>query len=495
MNIKFLIPLVPFVLMTLITFSQTPLVLDFNKLNNSHDLSLPSWGPYSKTYAGISHIHDVHSGIRFDFSVAPGFYRNKILVPNVQFESGYFPWHAANDLSQYTYRYELEWKDKVFVDVTYTIEDSASVMVSIRCVNNTPISQNLSLNLLSTIAYADPSGNYELANVNNSVWIRAVDYEALSFSHPRPKDNLVTDGWMRGEIRSDEFIDGCALGRDFGKDAGDQATYAIEPPSATGMLSLIYRMKENDSSKFRLSGAINADIKLAGTGKLTTFEIPYQSSTEKKLTLHALGGAPIELNGLLMTAAGEQNLPIIQTKKKEFSPQVTSSTLDKELVFKYKDIPTFYGLKWSGDEDFHIRQIKNDELDIFFKRMVHNHVTTVLKGNSNGEYQTVYLRPVFLEPQSEKTISVMLVAGGPGLIKAKLGTFESFRNKNAVQLPNKLNPEIAPDILPEGEKFNFSQKMLKATVLTDVVYPIYTQRDFIRHFTPGKWWNSLYTWD
>ena len=40
---------------------------------NSHDIaSLHTWGPYSKRYAGISHIPDMRKGIRFDFSVMPG---------------------------------------------------------------------------------------------------------------------------------------------------------------------------------------------------------------------------------------------------------------------------------------------------------------------------------------------------------------------------------------------------------------------------------------
>ena len=60
---------------------------------NSHDIaSLHAWGPYSKRYAGISHIPDMRKGIRFDFSVMPGYYRNRQLVPHVLFESSYYPW-------------------------------------------------------------------------------------------------------------------------------------------------------------------------------------------------------------------------------------------------------------------------------------------------------------------------------------------------------------------------------------------------------------------
>ena len=60
---------------------------------NSHDIaSLHAWGPYSKRFAGISHIPDMRKGIRFDFSVMPGYYRNRQLVPHVLFESSYYPW-------------------------------------------------------------------------------------------------------------------------------------------------------------------------------------------------------------------------------------------------------------------------------------------------------------------------------------------------------------------------------------------------------------------
>ena len=76
---------------------------------NSHDIaSLHTWGPYSKRYAGISHIPDMRKGIRFDFSVMPGYYRNRQLVPHVLFESSYYPWEINPEMTRITYRYELE---------------------------------------------------------------------------------------------------------------------------------------------------------------------------------------------------------------------------------------------------------------------------------------------------------------------------------------------------------------------------------------------------
>ena len=68
-------------------------------LANSHDLRLPSWGSYTKTYNGLSHVADLERGLRFDLSVFPGHYRREVMVPNVNWESGFHPWEAAPDLS------------------------------------------------------------------------------------------------------------------------------------------------------------------------------------------------------------------------------------------------------------------------------------------------------------------------------------------------------------------------------------------------------------
>ena len=72
----------------------------------SHDISsLPKWGPYSKEYFGISHIEDLSSGM------------------------------------------QVEWKDQVYVDATYHIIDHDRVLLEARCINQTPLLQNISLQL------------------------------------------------------------------------------------------------------------------------------------------------------------------------------------------------------------------------------------------------------------------------------------------------------------------------------------------------------------
>jgi len=496
MKFIFFLPILMIIPAFSIAQNKDALTVDFDALKNTHDIHLSAWGPYSKKYAGISHIYEINAGMRFDFSVLPGYYRNKILIPNVNFESGYFPWESNKELTRYTYRYELEWKDKVYVDVTYTVIDSLSVLVGMRCVNNSDLPQNLSMNMVYGIEYPDVYPNDKLIYPEDAVWINAVDYASLDFAQKRPKDNLVTDGWMRGEIRSPEFIDGSAIGQNFGKDADDRVSYMIKINEKTqkGTLTLFYRMEQNKSVRFRLSGLINQNITLNGTGRLSRMDVPYQLSEqgEQSLKLESFGGNSVELNGLVFSPSGKENEIEIVPVDRNYTPETTANAEEKKLISKYKDISLYYGVRWEGDEDFRLRQIKNDELDVFFRRLVHSHVATVLEGNGKGDYTNIFIRPIELQPQSEQTLYATLSTGNLTQINERLADFDKLKEK---ALGVQKAVEDASEVLPEGKKYLFSRNMLKAIVLSDIVYPVYTQRNYIRHFTPGKWWNSLYTWD
>jgi hypothetical protein len=114
----------------------------------SHDIaSLSQWGPYSKEYFGISHIQDLSSGIQVEFCLVPGVYRRNVKVPCTLFESGVHPWAVTPDMRHITYRHDIEWKDRVFVDATYHVLDERRVLLETRCVNHTELVQNISLQL------------------------------------------------------------------------------------------------------------------------------------------------------------------------------------------------------------------------------------------------------------------------------------------------------------------------------------------------------------
>ncbi|EDM35570.1 hypothetical protein PBAL39_07780 [Pedobacter sp. BAL39] len=486
MKLRILLTSVMIVLLSMRSNAQYANKNSFQAISKSHDVQVGEWGPYSKQYAGISHIPDMPSGMRFDFSVMPGYYRNKVMIPNVLFESGYFPWDANPEKGQYSYRYELEWKDQVYVDVSYRVINK-SVIAAIKCVNKTDLPQNLVLNLMSWMTYPEVWPQQKLVKPEGSTWINAVDYTSLRFAVANPKDNLVTDGLMKGERRSADYLDGSALSQGFGKTDGDEVTYTLPATMTTGYLKIVYRAAENTKVRFRLSGAATGEIVLPGNGKLNSVQVPFDLKRTRTLHLRSMGTDAIELNGLLLTKTADEKL-ILSDNDKRAQPEVRADVTKRRVLLHYRDAPGYYGLTWD-DALFKLREIRNDELDVYFRKMVHNHVDSILTGNGKGHFENVFIRPLQLEARSEKTLYCMLShAGDAGQVVATLDQFEKMKK-------NVMDSTPSATVLPAGAAYLFSQQRIKAALLHNIVYPIYTQRNYIRHFTPGKWWNSLYTWD
>lgn len=474
---------------------QLPLI-NFKQLENTHDISLSSWGPYSKKYAGISHIADQPSGLRFDVSVMPGYYRNKVLIPNVLFESGYFPWAIDKDMQRITYRYELEWKDRVFVDVTYHVLDSSSVLMKMNCVNNTLISQNLALNIMAYLDYPDIYPSVAIELPESCKWYNGISYLELIFANSRPTDHLVADGLMRGEARNNDYIGGSALAKDFGRNKNDFVIYniPISKNQLSGTLCFRYRVSENATALFKASGLLNETLKFKGSGKFELLTIPFniKKAGTVKLMLESMGGAAIELNGFYLGPDNGINEVKILPVKKKFNPEIQVDMSKRNMILKYADVPGYYGIAWNFSP-FMVRELLNDELDIFFRKNVHNHVSSIIQGNGLGHYTNVFMRPVELTPNASKEVYALICFGSASFVKQRLETFTQIK-----EVPSENQSHIdqnKDNILPEGTPYVFSNKMMQAAMLSNVVYPIYTQQQYIRHFTPGKWWNSLYTWD
>lgn len=475
---------------------QQVLSLKPDKLEHSHDIALSPWGPYSKKYAGISHIPDQQKGLRFDVSVMPGYYRNKVLVPNVLFESGYFPWKISNDMSHITYRYELEWKDKVIVDVTYIVQDSSTVLVRMNCVNNTQLPQNLVLNVMGYLDYPEDYPSVSIALPENCKWVNGISYQDMAYAVPRPSDHLVYNGWLRGEERNGDYIGGSALAKGFGKDKNDKVVYSVPVSSEqrSGLLCFRYRAKKNAIATFKASGLVNDTLRFKGIGNFELLKVPYRTASKgiATLTMESAGESEIELNGFCL--GPEKNMEGLKINKveKKFSPDITVDSSKKHLVLKYADAPVYYGIAWDFSP-YMVREFLNDELDIFFRKYVHEHVKTVLTGNKLGHYTDLFLRPVEIAPGTSKEVYALVCSGSIDNVKKRLGDFARVKeNQKEDEAVPKSNAE---PILPEGNPYAFSIKMMQASLLSNIVFPIYTQQQYIRHFTPGKWWNSLYTWD
>jgi len=478
----------------------------FKHLEGTHDLSLPDWGPYTKRYIGVSNIPDVKSGIRFDLSVFPGFYRRKVLVPNVLYETDYHPWEASPNLEYFSFRHELEWKDQVYTDISYSKISSNSRLIRIECVNNTGNDQNLALHFMASVNFP-PIKEYSpytslypgvIKLPAGSNWIHALDYEDLRYAKPRPTDNLVADGKMRGEIRDDGFVDGSGIGCGFGLDKGDFVSYKIqiEKDYDDAALYIRYKVKADVKASFNLSGLANQEITFDGKEGFNTklVNIGKLKAGTYELILKSNGGSAIELDGFTIVESNLANQIEIRQKEWNPVPEITEGPVKNSLILKYNDVNTYYGLLWQYDM-FEVRQWYGRDLADYFKQMVNEHVLMTFNGEGKGHYTNVFLKPVILTPKSTKIIYGIVCSGTKDEVAKYLKEMNAAQDKyEGYYTAARKYVEHEP-VNADGEKYKFSIERMNATLACNVVYPVYTQKQYIRHSTPGRWWDCLYTWD
>ena len=481
--------------------------MNLNLLKSTHDLeSLPAWGPYAKQYIGISHIPNPTQGLRFDLSVFPGVYRKQVNIPNVLFESGYHPWEASSDLNYFCFRHEVEWKDQVYTDIAYARIDESSRLIRIDCVNKTDAPQNLVIHLMASMHFP-PLKEYApetplvpaaVSLPDGAVWIDALDYEELYFAAPRPDDSLGYDGKLRGEIRANGFVNGSGIGRDFGKDAGDRVTYYISCPNVCerAVLLLRYRLRGGKFARFQFSGLVNCSLSLPGDNKLAMMCIPVGRCEQGEywLSLESQGGAVIEIDGFTIVESYDMDRVRFTPVEWNYAPQILEGPEPHSLILKYQDSDTYYGIRW-GFQDSQIRQFFCRELDVYFRRMAHEHVQTVFHGEGDGHFTNIFLRPIVLKAQSSRQIYATVCSGALGEVERSLAECLVGQEECEALYRAARERRIGFESTSAGKVYTFSQEKMAVTTACNVVYPVYTQRSYIRHNTPGRWWDCLYTWD
>lgn len=465
--------------------------------DNNHDIrSLRAWGPYTKRYAGISHIPDMERGVRFDFSVMPGYYRNRQLVPHVLFESSYYPWEINPEMDRITYRYELEWKDRVYVDVTYNILDEQRTLVEMRCVNNTDINQNLVLNNIAYIDYPEREPEVKAEGAEGLTWHNAVHYIANEPVNKTPQYGLVYDGWNRNEERTPQSLDGSVLARDLGKDKGHRLVYEINIPEGqeNGMLAFRFKMHRGDKVTYDASGLVTGPVNFEGIGDFTFLEVPYtvQAPGRYKLELVSQGGKGMQLDGFFVGKTEDFKSLRVVPCGIPFVPSIERGKDRQDFILKYADAGNYYGVAWNFRMS-EIREIQNGELESFFRKKVHDHVSSTLWGDRHWHYTNAFLRPIVLAPGSEEVLYTLLSTGTKDEVARDMREFHESQDRFIARI--RKPADTKDNYLPESQAYRFGNQLLQAAILSNIVYPVYTQRQFIRHFTPGMNWNSLYTWD
>jgi hypothetical protein len=483
------------------------------QLAQTHDLlSLPDWGPYSKKYFGISHIPDLRSGLSFDLSIFPLLTKGQVKLPSVTEQSGVHPWEASPDLKFYSLRMETIWKDQLYCDLSFSHLTSHSRLLRLEMVNQTSAPQELVLNCLAQLCFppvreltAQPIQLCAVELPPEGVWVHALDYADLRFSRPRPTDNLVPDGKWRGEERCHNCVGGSVIAQDFGRDAGDAVRYRLQlkRPFSNAVLIWRFRMSRGESVTFLIDGMIRREITFHGSGEFTTMvtQIGQLKTGIHEVRFTAKGGTPIALNGFSLVEAERADQLRFVEKPWHPHPEIEHVPVSNGLILKYQDVPNYYGFSLDTVLEGH-NELKWRDLDAVFGNKAGPYTKERIFGSGHrdsGDPDSLFIhsfsRPFSIAPDSKRLMYGMVFTGSDAEVRRSLKQFDSQSVNNEPIYLSAREKAFRPATTSAGEKFMFSQQLMAAVTLTNVVYPLYTQKNYIRHYSPGRIWDCLYTWD
>lgn len=470
-------------------------------------IKMPVWGPYSKKYMGISKIiselEDV--GARFDFSVHPTLWNSSTPVPNVTVPSAYHLWSCKEDYTFYSYRYELMWKDLVYADLSFSKAGEGAYLLRCEFFNNTNLTQNCILNAFAAVEYPAPT----FCSVDfpaGAAVKKANDYDEYTYAVSRPWDEENPDGMFKGMFADSEFYLGKGLGdrcenyhvhflnlKPFGCEKGDRVTYTLERGSAQNpVIALRYKTVTDGDAAFELNGE---KIILAHSDSLTFAYLPYA----ERITLQSEGGAGVELDFLAVIDESQKGEIKTEIKSRPYVPQIETQELaaGHRTRLEYDGVnEPFYIL--TNSKNTRERKLNSGSLeDALINRLsngdhTYDDLTETFsasfgrKHSDDGFFHNTLIKSIFIEPNSSH-VEYMMLSQQPLEGQSAEEYEKIYRQAKRGAEPVEYNEA--------GKKYSLSTEILKATLLTNTVYPVYRHGEYVVHHTPGKRWDSFYTWD
>ena len=420
-------------------------------------LNLPDWGPYNKIYLGAAHIADKTMGLRFDLNLFPGYFRRSVIPVRDIIDSGTKIIGSSEKLTRFIYRYEVEWKDKVYIDADYRSENNV-LTVTCNFVNNTDQPESLSLNAVMSMkcctAYHKeivPS----VVNVKDGLWVDALDYTNIKTSH-----KIAKDGLYLCEARESGFVGGSFISSDFFGNYGDLLEYKLSSTKCD-KIGIRYR---GEGKVVLKTDRYEYEFFLPYSEKIDVYYVAVNNECITSLYVYPQN-CKVDFDGFIL--GGNACFSDITNY---FVPECEETEDGVKLCFGDKK----YIVK-NDHNNFVVRYLKTDDVGQLLTSFIHNHVDNQL-GEKGHDYVDLFIRPVFVEANSQKTITITITA------------------PEGKKFPCEENI-VQPLCNPSGEKYKLSQKLMSAVTLTNVVWPVYSRRSYILHNTPGRNWDSLYTWD
>lgn len=475
---------------------------------------IPVWGPYSKKYMGISRIMKESSipGARFDLVIYPTYANSGVPVPNVTVPSDYHPWDCDSDGQYYQYRYELLWKDQLYADVDIFCIEEETWGIRVSYHNNTDKNQNCLLNYFAAEEYPKSRLNQLHSPKKSDTW-NAVAYDSFSCGKKLPWENLNQDALKKGEIPVDGFTEDNGLGMSyyammlkhlglngFGGNIGDKVSYRIHLSGQyeNAVLCIRYRTLQNEEAVVFNTNYGKVTFR-ASSHEAAICQIPLGELNEKEFYLE-MENTEERNNGVMLDCfcicekTETENVRVTE----EAYNVIPRMEYEGDLVkyqYNYGEVPVYFGILskrvrsrkiYSGClEDALVTRLTNaDE--------TYDNLTRPFSGafmdkhSDEGYYHVNVVEALFVPGQSTRTEYAYISTKNKEYSRAELEKCWESRIRK-VREEQQVNEE--------GNQYDFTANMMKSALYTNVVYPIKRHGEYIAHYTPGKRWDSLYTWD
>ncbi|MGC9451160.1 MAG: MGH1-like glycoside hydrolase domain-containing protein [Oceanipulchritudo sp.] len=443
--------------------------------HSNFDLNLPDWGPYGKQYVGLSHLADFGAGDRWDCYVMPGYHRRRVFGPYALRENFWHYWKAKSDLSAYTLRYELEWKDRVYVDVHYEGTGDGR-MVRVEYVNQTELPQNLDLHLVASYT-RNPMRPGRVRLPEGGHWIGAMEYAAIHSQSGGHRMQHAKDALKPGCWPQPGAVDGLTLGSQFFNTPGDRVAYQVAIPEAIAdaVLLLRYHRWTQGPCRMRFAGfGLDRELAMEANGKpmeQMAIAVGKLDAGTHAFAVESMVACAILVEGFAILPKEQVGAFSVNPAPAETLPEVEQKAGRVELA--YEGLVARYFLEAPEGWPCKVRRVTGDDVPAIVCEHANDSVHPHWRGNGAQESMLLSIGPVALDPGERKTLCFRAGKVG-GRIKAS----EPFAG-----------------YFTEDRPYAFGMERLAATTLANVVFPVQHRDRYVRHNTPGRWWDCLYTWD
>ena len=479
----------------------------YDDLRNTHDLTLSDWGPYARDLYGLSHIADRRLGVKFDFFMVPGVLRRAFFPPETLRECNCSPWEAAPDLSYFMFRQQLEGRNLFYTDTAYAKIADDLWLGRIEFVNG---SDELRANSLLLYTRLAPRNQMMPKLASGMRWFGALDYSELRYSYMRHDHNLTFGAGRRGEQQNyPGTVASRCIGQPFydrtmpcfGARKGDTVMWNFD--ALPGEEEILLRIRVDAGETVLLEARVNDarhTFSIVGTGEFELLSVhagKLAGQTDFRLT--ALDDGPgFRSDGFVVTSgAGRQSEVRFAPLGQAVNPQAAPGKIPDSTVFTGDGVDHAY-IVWrsapaAAEREYWVKDLpKLLNYSYGLRQPYYRH----WGDNRGDEYcRDAYIIPIEIPAHGRRVFYTLYgCAPTPEAAERLLGACD--RSPEALEKAFQEARQRAVAFPPgPGEPFHFSQKLMAATSLTNINFPIQTRGTNIRHHVPDKYYNSLYSWD